>query len=330
MKKGIIYKATAPSGNAYIGRTIGPLVIRKQGHKQDAIRHDYAFSRAIRKYGVDGFEWEVIYENIPEDTLNMAEICAIYTFDTYYEGYNSTIGGEGFSGYRHTKEAKRNMSISRKAAKRTMSDENKKKLSERMTGEQNPAKRAEVRAKISKANRGLTRKGTPKTEEQKRARSKLMKGRFVGELNWNYGKTHSEETKRKISEAQIGLQVGEKNPMWGKKHPEKTKQRMSRIAIEREMSGKDNHFYGKKHTEKTKEKMRKPRTITKERKLLSFDEMDEVRRKYNSGKFSYRKLADKYGVTKTAISNVILVKTQRSKASLERYNKRKETKEKKK
>lgn len=67
--------------------------------------------------------------------------------------------------------------------------------------------------------------------------SNSLKGRFVGEQNPFYGKTHTEENKRKFSRK-------------GSKHSDETKKLMSEIR-----SGDQNSFYGKTHSSHTKNKM---------------------------------------------------------------------------
>ena len=62
--KGIIYKYTSPSGKCYIGQTINE-DRRKLQHKRAAFNenhkeYDKPFYRALRKYGWDSFEYEVV------------------------------------------------------------------------------------------------------------------------------------------------------------------------------------------------------------------------------------------------------------------------------
>lgn len=62
--KGIIYKYTSPSGKCYIGQTINE-DRRKLQHKRAALNenhkeYDKPFYRALRKYGWDSFEYEVL------------------------------------------------------------------------------------------------------------------------------------------------------------------------------------------------------------------------------------------------------------------------------
>jgi hypothetical protein len=118
------------------------------------------------------------------------------------------------------------------------SEENRRKMSERMigkyVGDLNPAKRPEVRAKLHK----------PKTEEHKR---KISIGNIGKHLNDGHPQT--EETKQKISKANSGNgngmygRSGEKSPNFGKPMSDETKLKLS--LVPNRPSGKDHYMYGK-------------------------------------------------------------------------------------
>lgn len=92
---GIIYMATnLTTGKAYIGVTTKSLSCRINKHYRDSVRYTYAFANALRKYPPDNWKWTILYEDIPRDTLGLAETCMIFVHDTYNNGYNSTMGGE--------------------------------------------------------------------------------------------------------------------------------------------------------------------------------------------------------------------------------------------
>lgn len=56
--------------------------------------------RAIEKYGFDAFVVDEIFDvALTECELNEKEMFYIKQFDSFYNGYNSTLGGEGMSGY---------------------------------------------------------------------------------------------------------------------------------------------------------------------------------------------------------------------------------------
>lgn len=94
MNVGLIYKATSPSGKVYIGQTTYSLSRRISGHNKDAKKHDYFFARAIRKYGIDNFRWKIVEDNIPVMFLDMKECEWIQMYNSYKNGYNSTLGGD--------------------------------------------------------------------------------------------------------------------------------------------------------------------------------------------------------------------------------------------
>lgn len=60
MKEGIIYMATSPSGNSYIGQTTYQLEKRIVGHRNAAKTKTTKFCYTIRKYGdsIKGKIWK--------------------------------------------------------------------------------------------------------------------------------------------------------------------------------------------------------------------------------------------------------------------------------
>lgn len=114
MKKitGIIYKYTSPSGKVYIGQTTNE---RKRRKKFLNPNEDYAglkINNARLKYGPESFDYEVlekkVYNSSEEciEELNKLEIYYIGKYDSFKNGYNMSIGGEGSSGYKMTDEQK--------------------------------------------------------------------------------------------------------------------------------------------------------------------------------------------------------------------------------
>lgn len=92
---GLIYKITNNiNGKSYIGQTQLSLKKRWDEHIRASKIYDYKFYRAIRKYGIECFSQEII-EEVPNKLLNEREIYWIAFYDTYKNGYNSTLGGDG-------------------------------------------------------------------------------------------------------------------------------------------------------------------------------------------------------------------------------------------
>ena len=94
-----IYKATsATTGKVYIGQTTQTLQERISQHNSHAYGHqyNYHFHNAIRKYGAKDFTYEIIEDGIKSaETLNERERYWISYYNSYYDGYNSTMGGDG-------------------------------------------------------------------------------------------------------------------------------------------------------------------------------------------------------------------------------------------
>lgn len=89
-----IYKiVNKVNGKMYIGQSVN-IAERWKNHKIDAKSKDFPLYRAIRKYGLDNFLFEVI-EQCRIEELDDKEIYWIKFYNTYDNGYNCTIGGQG-------------------------------------------------------------------------------------------------------------------------------------------------------------------------------------------------------------------------------------------
>ena len=95
--KGYIYKITNKTNNKnYIGQTSRSINERFGEHLRDAYNRnsEQPIYRAIRKYGKENFSVELLEEcNIAD--IDEREIYYINKYDTYNNGYNATLGGEG-------------------------------------------------------------------------------------------------------------------------------------------------------------------------------------------------------------------------------------------
>lgn len=135
---GLVYEAVNKrNGKRYIGATSKTLEHRKRQHSYCASRmsHNGAFYAAIRKYGMDSFEWRVIstHETTLEAAAEEKRLISLMNPD-----YNSTPGGLGFH-------------------KRELSKESRQRMSDRKKGK--PTGRATIHSlealeKIAAANRG--------------------------------------------------------------------------------------------------------------------------------------------------------------------------------
>lgn len=95
---GVIYKITNNlNGKVYIGQTVQPLRdrwYRHCGNYGSTNENNMAIKRAIKKYGKKNFTIEEI-ESCDYNDLDEKERFWINYYNSYNEGYNSTLGGQG-------------------------------------------------------------------------------------------------------------------------------------------------------------------------------------------------------------------------------------------
>jgi group I intron endonuclease len=193
-KPGIIYVArNRVNGKMYVGKTTKSIRERRKSHKDSALGKisKLPFHEAIRKYGIDGFDWKMVQKCHDLQTLDTAEKWWIRSLNTLvHDGYNCATGGSGQASNSQilarlgkvkrnrppiSEETRRKLSIAH--SNRRHSDETKKKMSAWQIGR----KRPEVSA--------------------------VMKGRVF-----------SEETRRKLSEAQKKSMTPERRELLASKN----------------------------------------------------------------------------------------------------------------
>jgi group I intron endonuclease len=94
-----IYKVVNTiNGKVYIGYT-NNFNRRKAAHKHNALKNkeNVLFYKAIRKYGFENFQWEIIYQSLDKNhCINVMEKFFIEQHCSLSpKGYNITPGGEG-------------------------------------------------------------------------------------------------------------------------------------------------------------------------------------------------------------------------------------------
>lgn len=153
---GIIYKYTSPSGKCYIGQTTRPNERKIEHLSQAYSGSQLAFHRAIRKYGIDNFIYEVLCSVRASSKKKLKQ--SLDTLESFYikkynsngaNGYNLTSGGEGVLGYSHSLETRSKLSISHKGKR--LSLETKKKMSSWQLGKKLSKS---TRDKIAKSHKG--------------------------------------------------------------------------------------------------------------------------------------------------------------------------------
>jgi group I intron endonuclease len=171
--KYFIYKLTnRTNGKGYIGFT-EDVESRVKMHRRWASKKTggKAIHKAIRKYGWDSFDCEVLYCSTDgEHTLRVMEPHFIQQYGTMVKnGYNMTAGGEGVPGYKFTRESKAKMRSAHLGDKnhfygKTHPEGTKQKMSE-------IAKQRDSRTGLNAPNFGKTRS----EDTNEHVRSKVSK-----------------------------------------------------------------------------------------------------------------------------------------------------------
>lgn len=95
---GFIYKiSNSVNDKVYIGKTLSSIEKRFQEHKKDSSRDTKNIRplyRAMNKYGCDCFFIELV-EEVPIEYLSEREQFWIEYYNSYHNGYNATLGGDG-------------------------------------------------------------------------------------------------------------------------------------------------------------------------------------------------------------------------------------------
>lgn len=95
----------------YIGKTSNQdkrLKVYKQ--KNGFNRHTRLYN-SIKKNGIQNFQYNWLKDCPTKDGLNGLEKLYIKMYDSFNNGYNSTIGGQGCNGYKHSEQIRKKISL---------------------------------------------------------------------------------------------------------------------------------------------------------------------------------------------------------------------------
>lgn len=242
-KKYIVYRHVSPSGKSYIGITCqNPNCRWKKGGKgyieysKGKEQFNKKFINAIKKYGWDNFQHEILLTDLTFKEANEKEKFYIEYYDSFKNGYNATLGGDGAPGHKVSRKTRSKISKANKGnvawnKNIPVSEEMKKHLSEINKGKPSYVRTSKTIEKQRKA-----RKNYVVSDETRKKLSESHKG----QPGYWTGKHRSEETKKKLSEAakgQPGYWTGKKRytatilkmskANKGKKLSEETKKKIS-------------------------------------------------------------------------------------------------------
>jgi group I intron endonuclease len=163
---------------------------KHNGHKKDYWSSGLVPNRIAKKYGREIFDRVILEDNIENDLLNEKEVFYIKQEDTFNNGYNSTIGGDGGGHWIYQKSEEEIKLISeiksKKLSGRTFSDETRVKMSE------------SAKKKIF-------------TDEHKKNIGLAVKKRG--------GKKHTDETKKKLSIIKTGIKNEQHSKFMSENNP---------------------------------------------------------------------------------------------------------------
>lgn len=168
METFIVYKHISPSNKIYIGIT-SQEPQRRWRKDGSGYRQNKKFYNAIKKYGWDNFQHEILAEGLTEGEALKLEKELIQKYNSFANGYNKSLGGD-YGGY--TDETKQKISNS---VKELWNDET-------------------YREHMSQAHKGKSVKGWHHTEEAKQKMSEAVVKRCESQ---EYRKRLSDSAKKR-------------------------------------------------------------------------------------------------------------------------------------
>ena len=124
------------NGKKYVGITSQKPNKRWQNGKGYSTQH---FSRAIKKYGWNGFSHEILYSGLSETQAKVMEVSLIHFYNSANPeyGYNVSLGGDVVSEETKAKMSEARSGINNHFYGKHHTEETKKKLSEARSGAKN-------------------------------------------------------------------------------------------------------------------------------------------------------------------------------------------------
>jgi group I intron endonuclease len=232
MKKFLVYEIKNNiNGKTYVGQYSG-LSFEKYFGSGKLIK------LAIKKYGLENFSKTILEECSNKDELNEKEIFWIDKLKTIENGYNLTEGGTGgdLSEFiKYDENWVENQRLSTKKYWDNISDDERKKRSESVSGEKNGMYGKEGFWKGKKIPKEIVKKSL----DNRRSYNKEQNPNWKGGLTYvycecgkriGYGHTHCNKCRPRSNDD---------NPFFGKQHSEETKKKISEKRLSKYSGGQN-------------------------------------------------------------------------------------------
>ena len=262
-----VYKTTNTlNGKSYIG------VHRTEDPNDSYLGSGNLIGKAIKKYGRDAFEKEVLFDfDTPEEMFAKERELVNDAFRKRADTYNLAKGGKNpFKGYASEKMAE--------------------------WGRMGAKAQADRAAKDPVFRRHLQ-------EQWGRARAKARETHTLEPFDWT-GRTHSEETKAKMSEAALG-RTGEQSSGFGTCWICKPGDKLRKVQKAELARWLDQGWQRGRVIRKPKP----PRTYPKGEQMgsskLTWEEVREIRRLYPEGGHTHVSLALQFNTSASNITNIL-------------------------
>jgi len=232
MKKFLVYEhVNKVNGKKYIGITCKNVKTR-WGKDGSGYKYSTYFYNAIKKYGWENFEHNIIKTELSEAEAKGLEIDLIAKYKTTNSnfGYNLTFGGQGNI---PTDKVRQKMS---KAQRRVWDDPKYRNKMAEIRKEIGSTD--EFKKKISKASKEAWKDQASRAKRIKKLKQNGLTKEFkekmsilnMGENNGFYGMKHTEEAKLKMRNAKLGTKLTEE-------HKEKVSESLKKKVVQLSIDG---------------------------------------------------------------------------------------------
>jgi len=203
-----VYKLIFSSKKYYVGSSKD--ITRRLAEHEKNLKNKKHINRhlqnAFNKYGV--YCIEIVELESIEQAIQLEQYYLNADFENLYNISKGAEGGDNLTAHPDREKIIEKMSITMRRRYENMTEEEKRAISARSSGKNNPmygkSHTERVKSKLSEFHKGNKyASGFTVSEERRRQLSESMSAR-VGELNPFYGKSHTQEARKKMSEAKKG------------------------------------------------------------------------------------------------------------------------------